>query len=285
MKLSKGDKVGIIACSDPLKEEYRPQVNQLLTVLTGFGLEVEVTPYLYETDSPILLRGRHCGEILMDFYRDCHIKAIFDVSGGNTANEILDYLDFDVIKKNPKPLYGYSDLTCVINGIYYKCGLTNILYQIKNICIDETGVSKDKFYQSIFYDTKDFFHFSYDFIQGSNLEGILIGGNIRSFLKLAGTPYEPDVTGKVLLLESLSGEVNILISFLNQLKQMKVFHKVNGIILGTFTEMDKSDLKPDITQLIVNIADNKELPIVRTKEIGHSRYSAAVKIGEYIKLK
>lgn len=285
MKLTKGDKIGIIACSDPLTDECRTQIKELLFILKELGLKVDVSPYLYNTDSPILLRGKLCGEILMTFYRDSGIKAIFDISGGNTANEVLDYLNYEEIKNNPKPLFGYSDLTSVLNGIYYKSGISNFLYQIKNIYKDETGMSKDKFYQSLFQGTADLYDFSYEFIQGGTMDGIVIGGNIRSFLKLAGTPYEPDVTDKILLLESLTGEVALMISFLNQLKQMKVFHKIKGIILGTFTEMDKKGLKPDITEMVVKIADNKELPIVKTKEIGHSRYSAAVRIGKYIILK
>lgn len=285
MRLHKGDKIGIIACSNPIEEEVRDEVEELLKVLKELELEVVLSPYLYSLDTSIILRGKLCGEVLMSYYRDSQIRAIFDISGGNTANEVLDYLDYNVIKKNPKPLFGYSDLTSVLNGIYTKSKIPNILFQIKNICKDETGVRKTKFYHSQFQGLTELYNFSYEFIQGTTMEGIVIGGNIRCFLKLAGTPYLPDATGKILLLESLSGETPLMISFLNQLKQMGVFQKIKGIILGTFIEMDKKELKPDITELVVYIIDNKNIPIVRTKDIGHSKYSAAIGIGEYIKLK
>lgn len=58
MKLTKGDKIGIIACSDPLTDECRTQIKELLFILKELGLKVDVSPYLYNTDSPILLRGK-----------------------------------------------------------------------------------------------------------------------------------------------------------------------------------------------------------------------------------
>lgn len=285
MKLSKGDKIGIIACSDPLEEDSREEVEALLHILKELELEPIISPYLYTSQVPINHRGKLCGEILMSFYKNTEINAIFDISGGNTANEILDYLNYDVIKQNPKALYGYSDLTSVLNAIYCKTKIPGVLFQLKNIHRDKTGIRKERFYHSLFLEQSELYDFSYEFIQGKTMEGIVIGGNIRCFLKLAGTPYIPDVTDKLILLESRSGDVPFMISFLNQLKQMGVFRKIKGIILGTFTEMDKKKLKPDITELVTQIVDNTEMPIVRTKDIGHSRYSAAIKIGEYIKLK
>ncbi len=283
MRLYNGDKIGIIACSNPLEEDSREEIEALLLILKELDLEPIITPYLYISQAPILHRGKLSGEILMSFYRDPEIKAIFDISGGNIANEILDYLDYDIIKQNPKILFGYSDLTSVLNGIYSKTKQPNVLFQLKNIYRD--GVIKNRFFHSFCQGTKELYDFSYEFIQGNTMEGIVIGGNIRCFLKLAGTPYLPEVTDKILLLESRNGEVPVIISFLNQLKQMGVFDKIKGIILGTFTEMDRKKLKPDITELVTQILGNTQMPIVRTKDIGHSSNSAAIGIGEYIKLK
>lgn len=284
MKLNKGDKIGIIACSNPLNENNRLEIEELFHLLKDMGLAVIVSPYLYDMDCPMLGRGKLCAEVLMGFYRDKEIKAIFDVSGGNAANEILDYLEYEDIRQNPKPLFGYSDLTSVLNGIYCKTDIPNILYQVRNICKEHTGIRKEYFYASLMQESQSLYDFSYTFIQGNTLEGIVVGGNIRCFLKLSGTLYLPDMTDKILFLESRSGDVPLMISFLNQLKQIGAFQKVKGIILGTFTEMEKKMLKPEIAKLVVHIVNNKNLPIVKTDEVGHSRHSAAITIGGYIKL-
>lgn len=284
MRLIKQDKVGIIACSDPIDEERRRETEELIVTLNEMGLEVILSPFLYAIDTPLLGRGKLCGEVLMNFYRDPLIKAIFDISGGNTANEVLNYLDFDEIRQNPKPLFGYSDMTCVLNGIYSKTSLKSVLYSVRNICRDKSGTGRTYFQNFLFQESNELFGYTFHFVQGHSMEGIVVGGNIRCLLKLSGTPYFPDMTDKILLLESLSGEALFILSLLNQLKQMGVFHKLKGILLGTFTALDKMEMKPDILDLVTYVVDKEEMPIAITKDIGHSRYSLAITIGEYIKI-
>ena len=78
------------------------------------------------------------------------------------------------------------------------------------------------------------------------MRGIVVGGNIRCFLKLAGTEYMPELNDKILLLESFGGTVAKMETYLCQLKQIGAFDKVAGIILGTFTEMDREKYIPTI---------------------------------------
>ncbi|MBM6837459.1 LD-carboxypeptidase, partial [Clostridium saudiense] len=125
----------------------------------------------------------------------------------------------------------------------------------------------------------------YKFIQGENLGGVVVGGNIRCLLKLAGTKYMPDFTDKILFLESMGGEAALMSAFLNQLKQMGAFEKIKGLILGTFTKMQENNISPSISELVLNIIDNPNLPIVKTEEIGHGTNSKAIVIGKNIILK
>ena len=70
--------------------------------------------------------GEERAEVLMKFFKDSSIKAIFDVSGGDLANGVLDYLDFEIIKNNPKPFFGYSDLSVILNSLYSKTEHENL---------------------------------------------------------------------------------------------------------------------------------------------------------------
>lgn len=69
----------------------------------------------------------------MNFYNDDEIAEIFDISGGDVANGILPYLDYEVIQKHSKRYWGYSDLTTIINAIYAKTGKASVLYQVRNL--------------------------------------------------------------------------------------------------------------------------------------------------------
>ena len=75
-------------------------------------------------------------------------RAIFDVSGGDIANEVLPYLDFDTIRKANKPYFGYSDLTTVINSLYTKAGVSSYLYQVRFLVGKYAGMQQTAFYNS-----------------------------------------------------------------------------------------------------------------------------------------
>ncbi len=76
------------------------------------------------------------------------------------------------------------------------------------------------------------------------MEGVVAGGNLRCLLKLAGTPYWPDLTGKLLFLEARSGLVPQLSTMLEQLSQLGAFRQAAGILLGTFTQMEREAAHP-----------------------------------------
>ncbi|MBP3914555.1 S66 peptidase family protein, partial [Clostridium sp.] len=241
--------------------------------------------YIYEVNSPFNGSAKDKGKAFMNLYKNDEVKAIFDISGGDLANEVLDYLDYDYIFKNPKPFFGYSDLTTVLNAIYSQTNNSVYLYQVRNLIYSDSENQKSNFINSLFNDKDDLFNFSYKFIQGTKIEGIVVGGNIRCFLKLAGTKYMPDFTDKVLFLESMGGEAGLMSAFLNQLKQMGAFDKIQGLILGTFSKMQENNISPTIEELVVKIINNPDLPIAKTEEIGHRANSKCIVIGKNIILK
>ena len=82
------------------------------------------------------------------------------------------------------------------------------------------------------------------------MEGIVVGGNLRCLLKLAGTEYFPDMKGKILLLEAYGGETGPIATSFNQLELMGVFEQVNGILLGTFTRYEAAELEMSVCDLL-----------------------------------
>lgn len=279
-----GDTVGIVACSNGLDESSKEQMKKLKNVLNSFGLKVEFSNRIYKEYSIFNGTEKEKAESLMDFFKNSEIKAIFDVSGGDLANGILEDLNFDIIKENNKPFFGYSDLSVIINSLYSKANIKTYLYQIRNL-IENTGDIQIKEFKSTFMNEgSELLNFNYRWIQGNRIEGIVVGGNIRCFLKLSGTEYMPDFQDKIIFLEGLSGDVAKMSTYLTQYKQMGVFRKIKGIILGSFTEMEREQYSPSIEEIIKNIVNNSDIPIVKTSEIGHGKDSKCIIIGEKIKL-
>ena len=276
--------VGIIALSNGLSDKQRQMIKQLEVVLTNLGLEVKYPTSLFRTNSIYHATDKERAQMLMDFYQDNHIQAIFDVSGGDLANGVLPYLDYDLIHSHSKLFFGYSDLSVVLNAIYAKTNQATYLYQIRNLVGENGVIQQQQFEETFLQGGNSLLELNPVWIQGNHMSGEVIGGNIRCFLKLAGTSYMPDFNEKILLLESYSGDVAKMATYLNQYKQLGVFDRINGIILGYFTEMQEKKYQPDIVSLVRQIVDNDKLPIVKTEYIGHGADSRCAIIGELLTL-
>lgn len=217
------------------------------------------------------------------YYSDDTIEAIFDVSGGDIANGVLNKLDYSLIRKQKKKFYGYSDLTTVLNSLISQSRQKVELFQIATLLWDVSGKQINKFKSSFFDGTNDLYQTTWEFYQGNEIKGIVVGGNIRCFLKLAGTKYMPDLTNKVLFLESRGGGKENLYAMFYQLKELKGFDEIAGILLGTFTSYQEKYEQP-IEEVLQSILKDEHLPIAKTEEIGHSIDSNALKLGEYMEI-
>lgn len=281
-----GAKVGIVCCSNGQKREYAGKIERLEAVLRTVGLQPVLSDHIYVTEKGSSGTGRERAKALMDFYQDDRIKGIFDISGGDLANGVLPFLDYKVIANSDKTFWGYSDLTTVINAIYAKTGKASVLYQIRNLIYEHGERQTTDFRNSVIEGGDDLFRID-DWVpvagqqarKYGNLQGTVVGGNIRCFLKLAGTEYMPELAGKVLLLESYRGTAELMESYLSQLEQLGAFRKVSGILLGTFTEMQEKKYEPPIETLVRRYAGD-DLPIAVTRQIGHGTDSKGIWIGK-----
>ena len=136
--MTQGSKIGIVCCSNGLRPEQAETIKMLVQILEKSGLEALLSPYLYGDENGQAGTARERAGALMKFYEDDSVTDIFDVSGGDMANEILSYLDFQTIAYEKKHFWGYSDLTTIINAIYARTGKSSVLYQIRNLTYDHS---------------------------------------------------------------------------------------------------------------------------------------------------
>ena len=272
-------KVGLAACSNGHIADWMPELDKLEDVLDSMGIEAVRAPHILDKIDKVSGTDKERAEDLMNFFKDDSIDAIYDISGGDLANGVLKYLDFDIIENADKMFWGYSDLTTVINSIYAKSGKPSVLYQIKNLVWSKAELQQKRFKDYLEGKNEDLFDARYEFLQGESMEGVVVGGNIRCLTKLAGTQFWPDMNGKILLLESLSGQCGPMTTLFTQLELMGVFDQVAGVLLGTFTEYENSDMELSIFDLLkMHIGD--DLPVAKTKDIGHGHDAKAIVIGQ-----
>lgn len=244
-------KIGLIGLSNPVDKQ---KINDTKTRLEKSGYQIIVAKSLLKSASP--------QEKADDFNSFCKsdLEGIFDLSGGDLANTCIPFIDFNAYQRSSAYFYGYSDLSVVLNALYTKTKKKSCLFQLKNnLNINDTQNS-----------------FKFTWLKQKNMNGIVIGGNIRCFLKLAGTPYFPETKNKILFLESFSGNIHRIITYLTQLEMMDTFNKINGLILGQFTELDKTNTD----HLLESYVSKYPIGIIRTHEIGHSLNAKSIWIGE-----
>jgi muramoyltetrapeptide carboxypeptidase LdcA involved in peptidoglycan recycling len=280
-----GDAIGFISCSNGLTNNDRSleMVSSLSRKLKNdFGLETVMSDVLFldketqQTEAPASRAGA-----LLSLYSNASVKAIFDLSGGDLANEILPYLDFDIIKNNPKPYFGYSDNTVIVNAIQARTGIQNILYNPKVLVSQEeafqTKALSDLVTQ-IDADWTGIFKIAENSVSEQSA-AVFVGGNMRCFLKLAGTPYWPELENKVLILESAGGRYEAMCSGLAQLEQLGAFGKINGLLIGQFTQLALDEKTSAFLKVCRNYASRYGFPVWETDFIGHDDYSKPIRIG------
>lgn len=281
--LNKGNKIGIISCSNGLSIKNKNIIDELKLNLKSLDIDMVEGDTLYAKEYNLFSgTGEEKARALEKLFLDKDIKMIFDISGGDLANEVLDFLDFNLIKENPKPFFGYSDLTVLLNAIYSQCDITTYNYQLRNLIGKFKEEQMQNFKASFIEGKEDIFNLDYKWINGSYLEGIVVGGNIRCLLKLAGTKYMPNFKDKILFLESFSGNSAKMVTYITQYKNLGVFNEVKGIILGEFTEMEREDLKPDIVEILKRVIGEINIPILKTSDLGHGADAKCIPIGKYL---
>ncbi len=232
--------IGILGLSNPCSIE---RVQPTIDWLKECGHTVIESPLLY-----IESTGQERAAIFNSMMKE-DFDYIFDVSGGDLANECVTFLDLDVYKKSTTIFHGYSDLTCVLNVLapirscvlFQICGNTN-KRDIQNYL---DGKENDLFVLSA------------------------MGGNIRCLLKLAGTSYFPDLNHQTLFLESRSGDAYRIRTFLTQLDMMGVFDQVKDVCIGQFTQLGDDTILKDFFR-------NKSVQVTYQYPVGHSKDSKAI---------
>ena len=241
--------------------------------------------------------------------KDKKIDIILSVLGGYNANQLLDYLDYDLIKRKNKIICGYSDITVLLNAIYKMSSIITYLgptfhsfAMIKGLdgTIDyfNKAINKESYYLlDPPYYSSDFWYDDQEnrkFIKNKGLkvinngvaEGIIIGGNLCSFNLLQGTKYMPDLTNKILFLEddALVG-VEFPYEFdrnLVSLMQQPNFDKVRGIVIGRAHKCTKMNLLK--WRKILNKKELKNIPVIVNANFGHTTPNATIPIGGYCKI-
>ncbi len=292
-KLKIGDEVRVIAPSRNLTEVRQDIHHHAVDFWAREGLILTFSKNSREVNkfhsSSIASRV----EDIHEAFLDPNVKMIITCLGGFNANQLLHYLDYDLIAKHPKILCGFSDITALLNAIYAKTGI--VTYHGPHYGTfafeQEAEYTRKAFFDCVMRDvpivlTPSETAAKYHTIQKGYCEGTIVGGNLCTLNLLQGTPYMPDIRNKVLFLE----DDNIMGDYfcyefdrnLESLLQIGGADTIKGIVFGRFD--DSCGLSVETITDIIQGKVSSDIPVIFGADFGHVFPMFTFPIGGTVKI-
>ncbi len=273
-RLVPGDMIGIIAPSSPFDKQ---KFHTGLSVLEEMGFTVFFPETIFEQKRYLAGSDAHRADLLNSMFADSDIKGIICARGGYGALRILSLMDFDTIAANSKILIGCSDATVLLNTFYSKCGLVSLHGPMIEFLARASDRTKQSLHEILFTDQPLTVSCANRAVVHSGLaSGVMAGGNLTTLCHLVGTPFEPDFSGQILLLEDIGESPYRIDRMLIHMKLAGCFEHVNGFVLGSFKGCGEPDL---VYQVFDDIFSNDAFPILAGFDIGHDEPNLTIPFG------
>lgn len=295
VRLNKGDTVGLVSPSSATDEPLDLQLAGEAMQALGFKVKTGAhyagrRGYLAGADA------ERAGD-LNAMFADKEVKAIICVRGGSGAARLLPLLDYDAIRRNPKVLLGYSDITALHSAIHARTGLVTFHGPIGSGSWNRFNVDQ---FQRMFFERELMQYKNPDergdelvqrknrtvTITGGKAQGELVGGNLSVLVALAGSSYLPDFKGRILFLEDVSEAPYRIDRMFSTLKLMGVLDQVAGVIFGQCTDCDPGDGYGSLSlaQILDDYLKPLKIPAYRGALIGHLREQFIVPVGGKVEM-
>ena len=279
--LRAGDTIGIVTLGSPRDAE---SIDSRIQTLQSMGFNVVVGEHAYSDDGIVAASPMDRASDLMSMFTNPDVRAIIPTRGGTGVSDIIPFLDYDIIRLNPKIITGYSDVTVLLNVLYT---LADLITFHSLLLID-------------FRPTTPAYNFNQFFTATStitsprplenppgmplisripgNVTGTIVGGNLTSFVDTLGTPFEVDTTDRILFIEETHEAASRIYRMIAHLMHAGKFKDCVGIIIGEcsgcYANYGKS-YDDIINEVIVPLGK----PLMTNLASGHGLYKMAIPIG------
>lgn len=305
-KLESGDEIRVIAPARGLK--IIGQDSREIAAKRFAEMGLKVTFGKNTTDENWDMMGSSSIEDrvsdIHDAFSDKNVKAVFTIIGGANSNQLLPYLDYELIKANPKIFCGFSDITALLNGIYAMTGLvtfsgphfssfgmlkgfdytwSNMKKMLFEEGVNEVEPSEEWSDDMWFLDQqkREFIkNDGYWNIHNGKAEGVVVGGNLGTFDLLLGTKYRPAFEADTILFVEDTEGTNIAMfeRNLQALIYQPDFKNVKGLVIGRFQKGSKIS-REQLEYIVTTKRELKNLPILGNVDFGHSTPMLTLPIG------
>lgn len=280
-RIKLGDTIGVVAPSNPIIGDNIEELEKAKKIVEKSGFKVKFSKNLFSNANGYSSTAQEKAEDMNEMFQDKEVKMIWCAKGGNNSNTIFEFLDYEVIKQNPKIICGYSDITSITNIITAKTGLVTFSgTNFKTIATDETEYSYQEALKRFVKGRLELGteNEKYKTIQEGQAEGELIGGNLNCLHSLVSGKYQVNFQNKILFIEDLGIESNpaMISHFIAHMKQNGVFNQIKGLWIGNYENESNISLE----QIVIDVlGENYHFPIIKSNNFGHTETKTVIPIG------
>ncbi|MCK4664041.1 MAG: LD-carboxypeptidase [Bacteroidales bacterium] len=299
LRLNQGDTIGLIAPGWLITEK---QLKESIEQITQLGFVPIYTKRILGKNGYFSGTDEQRASDLNEMFLNPQVKGIICANGGYGCTRILDLIDYQVIKENPKIIVGFSDITALLNAIHQKTNLITFHGPISRTIKYDYSASQ---FKKVVMNTKkkliienctedlekstDKSEYNRYTIASGNAIGELVGGNLTIITSMIGTDYQLDFTDKIVFLEDIGEEPYRIDRMLTQLIETGELQKASGIVLGIFRGCEKSDKSKapnsfSLQEVIEERIKPLNIPAVYGLSFGHNKNNFTIPIGIKTKL-
>ena len=273
-KLRPGDQIGVISPGSPVKKS---DLQLGINILKSSGFRVRVAPHAYDRRGYLAGEDKERLADLHEMFLDPHIAAIFCARGGYGTPRLLDKIQYKLIRKNPKILVGYSDVTALLIAINAKTGLVTF----HGPMVQELARNNKRNWNALFsllsatQPLKIGLKARSALIPG-RATGPLVGGNLSLICHLVGTPFLPSLDSCILFVEEKGEPLYRIDRMMTQLSLSGQLRGLSGLIGGQFEGCGNLSA---INRLLIEMVSNLNIPLATGLPVGHGSKNVALPIG------
>lgn len=281
-RLEKGATIGIVA---PASCSSKEKVLEAKKNIEEMGFNVVLGESTLKKWHSFSDTDENRAKDINEFFKNPSIDAIMCMRGGYGSNRLVEYLDLEAIRNNPKIFIGYSDITTL--HLIFNEKLDLITFHgpmaVSNFLDGYSEKTYESFIKSVTstsnYEINNFDK-KIEIINSGKAKGKLVGGNLTTLVSTLGTKYDIDYNGKILFLEDIGEKTYRIDRLLNHLKKYGVFSKIKGLILGDFKNCDKSSPEDmSLEEVFEDYFKKLTIPVIKNIQSGHCDSMVTLPLG------
>ncbi len=274
-------KADTIALASPARSVEPSQIRAAIDFYERHGFKLRVDPEVFavyrQFGGSDAQRAAHFNRLLAD----PQVKAIIANRGGYGCNRTAEGIDFDLLRKNPKWVIGYSDISLIHAAIFEKAGLLSLHAPMAKELGEISPLAEKALVETLCGKAPSYTFERHPMNKNGIAEGRLIGGNLSVLYSLAAAGRFPDPKDNILFIEDVDEYLYHIDRMMISLKQAGIFKQISGLLVGAFTKINDNEVPFGMTveEIIREHCDANDIPVAFGFEAGHEPQNLCLVLG------